>query len=153
MSAFTFDEYRLVAASEELREHLQKWIDADPFHSGKVGADFFIKQQTGSNSCVLLDKFGEPVFYFKTELALRVHIQFGPAETTADRERNREALTKGFAWLKQMAANLKVRQLIFGSENPLLIHFSKKRLGFHKSPFELVCPVTPTEPQTAQEKA
>lgn len=153
MAAFTFDEYRLVAASEELREHLQQWIDADPFHAGKVGTDFFIKKETGANACVLLDKFGEPVFYFKTELAMRVHIQFGPAATSEERERNREALTKGFGWLKQMAANLGVRQLVFSSENPLLRHFSGKRLGFHKSPFELVCPVTPTERPTTQEKA
>lgn len=151
---FTFQDYRLIPTTEEMREHLAAWIESDPEHRGKVHGDFFIKNDiAGENNFALLDKNGEVVFYFKMERALRIHIQFGPASTPEERERNREGMIHGFAWLRDLAHKSGFRHLFFESSTALLIRFCTKRLGFKKSPHELLCTLPPLKAQEAQEKA
>lgn len=157
MLGLTFEEYRLRPVNESDRAHLQKWIDADADHKGKVAPEFFmgLTPQGKPDPCIeaflVEDRNGEPVFYFRQMRALRVDIQFGPAATAADRHRNREALTAGFQWLYSRARFSGFRQMIFQSSVAPLIRFCEKRLGFYKSDTELVRGVAAPEPQQGQE--
>lgn len=83
--------------------------------------------------------------------AVELHIQFGPAEgervlkpvldrtpyrqetaamQTINRERTIAGLVRGMEWLELALAGAGVSALFFDSENPNLIRFSQKRLGF-----------------------
>lgn len=143
MSGFQFSHYTLRPAEEADRAHLAGFIAADAEHRDSVQPDFFLKPERGEECFLLLDNFGEPVFYFKMERALRIHIQFGPCASDEQRERNRTALKLGMAWLEQMAARSGHRQLIFESKFAPLIAFCKRRLGFRQSKDELVRNVAP----------
>lgn len=150
---FVFADYKLRLATEADRDHCAAWIEADADHRGKVTADFFIKPEKDIEKFVLENKFGEPAFYFRQMRALRLDIQFGPAETAGDREKNREDLRHGFEWLMQMCQEFGIRQLIFKSEDAKLIHFCENRFGFQKSPKELVCGIASSTPEKQQEKS
>lgn len=147
-NAYQFSDYQLRQTTEEDRELCQKWIDADPDHKG-MSADFFLSGDAGVECMVLVDKWGEPRFFFRQQRALRVHMQFPPDATRDEREKTREALTHGCGWLKHMASRHAYREIIFESTVLPLINFCKKRFGFRSSPNELVCPVEPFDPNQA----
>lgn len=149
---FKFSNYTLRAAEESDREHLAAWLARDPQHQDST-PDFFLKPEPGAECFVLLDRWGGVKFYFKMERALRVHIQFGPATTDEERKETREALHAGFGWLTEMGRKAGFRQIIFDSAFAPLIRFVEKRLGFKKSPNELVCGIThPATPAAAEIK-
>ena len=150
---FEFGQFRLRPAVEGDRALLEQWIEADPFHRGEVRAGFFLERAPGVDAWALEDASGHVVFYFKTEVAARVHIQFGPAETTADRERNRDAMVDGLAWIEgQMAAN-GFREILFDSRNPVLIRTAEKRMGFVRSPDDLRRAIGAGRPQGSVESS
>src|SRR5258708_34626599 len=74
-NGFTFDGYTVRPATEKDRPYLQLQIDADPFHGGRMTADFFLKLQPRGNSWALENADGRSVFYFKTPTAARIPIQ------------------------------------------------------------------------------
>lgn len=129
--------YRLRPVTEQDRPLLQLWIDADPFHAGRVLPDFFLRLQPGEGAWAFEDAMERVVFYLKTQNAARLHIQFGPSRTADDRERNREALLLGVEWLeRQLAANL-FHEMVFDSVNPALMRHAKRRLAFQDVPGEM----------------
>ncbi len=134
---FQFDGYTLRQTTERDRALLDGWIAADPFHAGRVLPDFFLKNLPGEDSWALEDSSGHVVFYFKTQTATRIHIQFGPAESDAERDRNRIAMTKGLAWLENVLSANNFREILFESQNRPLRILATHGLGFTASRGEL----------------
>jgi hypothetical protein len=131
---FTFSKYDLRPIAESDREHLTAAIARDRQHRDTVTPEFFLKPEAGMESMVLVSH-DETMFYFMMERALRLHIQFC---VTSDAEKNKQAMSDGFLWLREMAKANGFRQLIFDSKFPPLIRFCE-RFGFKPSPDGLVC--------------
>ena len=150
---FQVGPYLLRAATERDRALLEQWIAADPWHREHVTADFFLLRVPGEDAWALEDHTGRVVFYFKTQTSCRVHIQFAPGQTAADRTRNREALETGTAWLVAALAANHFREVVFDSRNPPLIASAKRRLGFVVAPDDLRLAIGPPRPREAQVEA
>lgn len=131
MTCFRFADYTLRQVEAADREQLERWIAADPHHRDTAKAEFF--------QLVLEDAAGA-CYYVELEPAMRVHIQFGPSATQAERERTMRALGAGMKWLRAEMGGRGVKQLIFSSSFRPLIAFCVKRLGFRRSLTELLCP-------------
>jgi hypothetical protein len=63
-------------------------------------------------------------------IAAEVFIQFMPCTTDEDRERTRQALIEGTAWLAPVLEQSGAEEMFFDSRQPKLIAFCQKRLGF-----------------------
>ena len=137
-----FGGYTLRATTEADRALADEWIAADPFHRDTTTADFFLGTEPGSEAFVLEDAEGK-VFFIRLTRAMRIDIQFSPPVSIEARERTRDALTVGVEWLADALAKTGCRELIFESQNPALIRASEKRLGFRRSPGELVRAIGP----------
>jgi hypothetical protein len=129
--------------TESDRETLKAWIEADPDHRGRVIPDFFIPPDPEKNpeaaarwaeqvtSCLFEDHAG-PVLFARFTCAMRVDIQFNPAE----RVRTAIMLPQGFSWLLSQARQAHFSQVIFDSQDARLITFCDKKFGFKSSPNE-----------------
>jgi hypothetical protein len=125
-----------------------EWTAADPDHRGKIDPEFWLEQRPGMDSVVVEDQSG-PVFFFKTCLLVerkqvmereqdeediriiaQVFIQFMPCATEEDRERTRQALMEGTAWLAPVLEQSGAEEMFFDTRQPKLIAFCQKRLGF-----------------------
>src|SRR4051812_21095854 len=126
---YKFSEYTLRPVTLEDREHAAQWIAADPDHAGRVSPDFFVNPEPEAECFLLQDKWGEPIFYFKMERAVRLHIQFGPTANKDDRLRTMAALEAGLNWLERSSAKAGIRQIIFSSTFAPLVRFCQKHLG------------------------
>lgn len=133
---YRFGPYTLRMATAADAELCEKWIARDHWHKDKVSADFFLKEEPGIGCYVLEDHEG-PIFFFRTENTIRIHMQFDGCSAAATRERNREALLYGMDWLGMQLAAKGIVEMTFDSENPLLRASACKRLGFYKEPGEL----------------
>jgi hypothetical protein len=134
---FHFDGYTLRLTEERDRPLLTTWIAADPNHAGRVLPDFFLRNPPGEDCWALEDVAGHVVFYFKTQTAVRLHIQFGPAETEAERAVNREAMLCGMRWLETRLCANNFREMVFQSDNRILRIFATHELGFREARGEL----------------
>lgn len=143
---FHFDEYIVRPMSERDREYLDTLIEADAYHKGQMTPDYFLNLLPGEDAWALEDEQGNVIFYFKTQTAVRVSIQFTAGKTADERRRNRTALTKGLAWIETMLRQNHFREMIFDTKGPQLAAFAKKRLGFTASTCELVRPISPPKP-------
>jgi hypothetical protein len=143
---FHFDEYVVRPMSERDRDYLDTLIEADAFHKGRMTPDYFLSLLPGEDAWALEDMQGNVLFYFKTQTAVRVSIQFAGAETAEEKSRNRTALTKGLAWIEAMLRQNHFREMIFDTQGPELAAFAKRRLGFRASSCELVRPISPPRP-------
>jgi len=146
-----FSSYELRPATEKDREEIATWIAADPDHRDLVKPEFFYQSEPGAE-CYRLDDSKGHVFYFKMTRALRVDIQFGPASSTEERERNRQALTDGFAWLLALANKSTIREVIFDSTVGFLRGFCHKHFGFRQSPNEMKCIIPSSEASNSAKK-
>jgi hypothetical protein len=63
-------------------------------------------------------------------ITAEVFIQFMPCATEEDRERTRQALIEGTAWLVPVLEQSGAEEIFFDSRQPKLIAFCQKRLGF-----------------------
>jgi hypothetical protein len=138
---FTFGEYTLRRIQESDRELVSQWIAADPHHAGRVLPDFFLRNIDGEDSWAVEDGEGYVVFYFKTQTAVRLHIQFAPGEEKGDRDRNRKALTEGLDWLEEQLGRNRFREMCFDTPNPILSIFARRDLGFSSVKGELSRPI------------
>jgi hypothetical protein len=130
---FYFDNYVVRPVTEKDRAYLDTLIAADPYHQDRMDADYFLKLQPGEDAWALEDQTGKVLFYFKTQTAVRLSMQFATAETSADKTRNRIALLKGLAWIEaQLRAN-NFRELLFESDAPELMAMAKRRMGFKET--------------------
>lgn len=150
---FQFNEFKLRAATPADEVWLKAAIEADDDHRGRVKPAFFTEQLTGRAECMVIeDAEGAPVFAFRMERAIRLHIQFQPATTTEERQRIGAALTEGFLWLREAAQASGFREILFQSTVAPLVRFCSKRFGFTRSTSELVCPIGAPTPQERAEK-
>lgn len=135
---FGFGQFRMRPTSERDRQLLEQAIAADPDHRGRVSSDFFLDHLPGEDGWAIENATGRVVFYLKTQVGCRLHSQFVSDATAEDREQNREALVQGLDWLEgQLGAN-EFREMIFSSVHPPLIAAAIRRMGFRRSPNELV---------------
>jgi len=145
--AVKIGSYTLRPATERDRDLIAIWIEGDPDHRDWATPDFFLGKRPedgeaaagipGRECFAVEDARGNTVFYVLMTRALRLHVQFGPDETTAQRERNADALREGFGWLERGAAGSGIWEILFSSTNDPLITFAKRRLRFNSSPNEL----------------
>jgi hypothetical protein len=143
---FHFDQYIVRPMNEGDREYLGSLISEDAYHKGQITPDYFLKLVPGEDAWAFEDEQGNIVFYFKTQVAVRLSIQFANSKTSEERSRNRTALMKGFAWIESMFRQNRFRQIIFDTQGPELTAFAKRRLGFRESPMELLREVSPLIP-------
>jgi len=142
MSTFRFGPYTLRPATAEDEQLLAGWIAADDDHRDRLTPSFWTEKHKGLDTMMLEDGQGH-IFALRIERLARLHIQFAPATTEADRERLRDALTEGCEWLAHSLAAVGIRELVFESRVARLVAFSLRRLGFRRSPDELVRTILP----------
>lgn len=106
------------------------WIDADPHHRGKTLPSFF----EAAKDCFLLHDEHAPVFFLKLSRAVRLDVQFAPG----DRIRTRRGLHEGFPPLAAILAATGAEEVLFAADTELLARSMEKRMGFKRSPHELV---------------
>jgi hypothetical protein len=140
---FHFDQYIVRPMNEGDREYLGSLISEDAYHRGHMTPDFFLKLVPGEDAWALEDEQGHVELYFKTQVVVRLSIQFAHSKTNEERSRNRTALMKGFAWIESMFRQNKFRQIIFDTQGPELTAFAKRRLGFRESEKELLREIAP----------
>jgi hypothetical protein len=147
-NTFTFDGYTVRPARETDRAYLSALIEADPYHRGRMDADFFLKTTPGEDSWALEDEQGKVVFYFKTITAVRLAIQFPQVNGMADRARHGAALLRGMLWIEGILRGNHFHELLFDTEGPQLRSFARQRLGFTETPMLLSKPLdTPKPPR------
>jgi hypothetical protein len=129
---FHFDNYVVRPVSERDRAYLETLIAADQYHHDQMDADYFLKLRPGEDAWALEDERGKVLFYFKTQTAVRLSIQFTEAETSAEKTRNRIALLKGLAWIEARLAANSYREILFQTEGPELTAMAKRRMGFRE---------------------
>lgn len=136
-NVFHFGQYTLRPATEADRAITEEWIDRDPFHKGLLDGKFFTQDEAGVGTYVVEDADGR-IFFLRTENAIRLQMQFSPSETQEQRDRIRDALIDGFSWISMELAKRGVTEILYRSKNPMLIRITEKRLGFQRSPQEMV---------------
>lgn len=146
---FEFNGYKIRPATKEDLDLAAKFVEGCDDHRGRVAPEFFVTQQ-GCACFVMEDETG-PIFFFRTERVMRLHIQFGPATTRDEKHRNAVALIEGFAWLCQAALKAGYQEIISETPSKELAKFSKERFGFQESPNELVCGIVPPQPNQGVE--
>lgn len=150
---FHFDEYIVRPMGERDREYLDKLIEEDAYHKGRMTPDYFLNLLPGEDAWALEDEQGTVLFYFKTQTAVRVSIQFTGSKTAEEKKRNRNALVKGLAWIETMLRQNHFREMIFDTQGPELERFARRRLGFRKSSSELIHQICPAIPRRPVERA
>lgn len=132
IETFSFSGFTLRPATYLDRQLAQAWTFADPYHKD-VSPDFWIEQRIGRDSYLLTDAKG-PVFFFKLErltgTRVMCHIQFMPEVELDTRDRTRSGLMLGLHWIQKVLEINGVKSLEFDGDNPGLIRFAKRRLGF-----------------------
>jgi hypothetical protein len=145
-STFTFSpNFTLRPAGDDDRQLAEQWTQADPEHAGVVDPGFWLQQDVGQDSYILLDKEGA-IFFWKGilkcldpagKLGVEMHMQFPPEGGTYHsigaanlRARIRIGMVLGLHWLEQMLKRANVAEVYFESKNLNLIFFCKKHLGF-----------------------
>jgi hypothetical protein len=130
---FHFDNYVVRPITERDRGYLGDLIAGDPHHADCMDADFFLKLRPGEDAWAMEDERGKVLFYFKTQTAVRLSMQFAEAEDSAAKTRNRIALLKGLAWIEaQLRAN-SFREILFQTDGPELAKMAIRRMGFRES--------------------
>jgi hypothetical protein len=132
--SYSFDGYTVRPVREQDRKYLENLISADPFHKGRMTADFFLNLEPGEDAWALEDEQGGVIFYFRTSTVVRMAIQFGASGTRLDRARNQLGLIKGLRWIEQMFRQNKFTEIIFDSEGDALRQFARRHLGFSDRP-------------------
>jgi len=150
-ASFTFDGYTVRPVTERDRPYLDQQIEADPYHHGRMDADYFLKLQPGEDAWALEDEQGKVVFYFKTATAVRLSIQFPPTSDADDKMHNREGMLRGMAWIEGMFRANRFREILFDTEGVELANFAKKRLGFTEATGLLTHPIGPVTPPKSHE--
>lgn len=147
--SFSFDGYTVRPLTEQDRPYLDLQIAADEYHRDRMTADFFLKLQPGEDAWALEDSQGMVVFYFKTETACRIHIQFMAGSDHAAKRKNAYALLGGLTWLEGILRSNRFRELLTDIDSPQLREFCQKHLGFQESPKLLSKPLsTQVRPKT-----
>lgn len=141
--------------TEADRALLAVWISREPDHRGVVTPDMFIAPQPELETdpekrallekkvqlyhdCMFCDELGE-VLAVRFSTAMRIGVQFNPWE----KMRTAKMMLPAMAWLIEQARTANMTEVIFESVTPSLISFCEKRLGFMKSPNEVVCKFCP----------
>lgn len=147
---FHFDNFVVRPVGEQDRTYIETLIESDPFHTGRMDADFFLKLQPGEDAWAIENQQGQVQFYFKTQTACRVSMIFAHADNSEQKTKNRIALMKGLAWIEaQLVAN-SFREILFDTEGPELKQMAKRRMGFLEAPNDLRRPLASPRVQEAR---
>lgn len=95
---FEFDGYKLRTATENDEPLARVWTREDEYHRD-IDPQFWLEKDKGTETFVLEGADGEPLFFLRVDKAVRLRIQFAPGSGKEHRERMREALTRGLAFL------------------------------------------------------
>jgi len=108
---------------------LQSWIDADPSHSVKEAADWWVFG--GYLHFKLVDEQGTTMFvrFDREGDLLRLHTQFAPVEEVSE-TRVAKAISQAIPEFSSYAKLDNVAGIITESSSPKLIAFLCGRLGF-----------------------
>jgi len=140
---FQFGKYKVRLATESDAPLIAAWIAADPDHRAKgMEPEFFYEFEAGVGCYALCDEEG-PVYFWRTSNVVRLDAQFGPAQSEADRARNRNALVDGMDWLATMCAARGAVEILFDSAAPLLRSLAIHVMGCDALPGELVRSLAP----------
>lgn len=133
-------------ATTEDKPRLAEMIAKDPYHAGKLTPEFFLGEiwdavnskwlKDPTIECAAVEDDDGTVFYVRYNRAFRMSIQF-------DKDlkfRNRKSLLEAFPVFKNMAKTSGFKEIVFDSESPALVAFTKKRMGFKASP-DYVLPI------------
>lgn len=145
-----FDTFTVRPIEERDRVFLSNLIASDPYHAGIMDADYFLKLVPGEDAWAVEDEHGEVVFYFKTQTAVRLSLQFTQGETPTARERNRRAMLHGMAWIEAQLRSNNFREILFQTDGPALAAMAKRRMGFREGAGELFRGIPASNPQQAQ---
>lgn len=129
-TTFTFGGYLVRPVTERDRAYLKECIARDKYHRERMTPDFFLKLKPGQDAWALEDKSGKVVFYFRTDTAVRFHVQFTDADTLAAKRRNSMGMIEGLAWLVGVLRQNHFHELITELDSPELQVFAKRHLGF-----------------------
>lgn len=132
-TVFHFDNYVVRPVGEQDRQYMETLIKADEYHAERMDADFFLNLKPGEDAWALEDEQGKIVFYFKTQTAVRLSMQFARAETSKEKTKNRIALLKGLAWIEAQLRSNCFREILFQVDGPELMAMAKRRMGFRES--------------------
>jgi hypothetical protein len=143
---FHFDNYVVRPIAETDRVYLDSLIEADGYHKDRMSADYFLSLLPGEDAWAMEDEQGNVLFYFKTQTAVRLSLQFTQGETPEEKTRNRVGLLKGMAWIEGMLRQNHFREILFQTDGPQLTAMAKRRMGFRESSGELVREITPPQP-------
>lgn len=134
MSQFTFDGYTVRSVESRDSDYINQLIEADPYHRGRMTAEFFTQLLPGEDAWALEDPLGRVLFYFKTSVACRIDIQFAGQS----KHENMFGLLRGMAWLEGVLVRNRFRELFFDPDGPELAQFAKRRLGFVEATPKLI---------------
>ncbi|SRR5260370_28643810 len=119
-------------ATEQDRETIKKWLDADPVHRDLVTADFWLpslnEDERKGTKCITVEDENGVAFFLRCENIMRVYVQF-PPEEERDSERIKSALQRSFMFVAAGAKKLGYKSMIFDSVSKPLIRFFNK-FGF-----------------------
>lgn len=141
MAQHRFANYLLRMTGPEDLKLATEWTAADADHAGRVDPRFWLERDAHGESWLLHDAEG-PLFFFKAvrfesqgQNILELHVQFSPVPEPIDpwthrhhRVRTARALVDGTQWLERTVQAF--HEMWFDSNNPVLIHFCEKHLGF-----------------------
>lgn len=136
LPVYKFEGYTFRPATEDDQPLSRLWNMLDPEHKWEMQyPDYWIEQNDQVNSYVLEDAMGI-LFFVKSIRHLgqevEITLQFDRRCGNVSKDRVREGLLAGFAWLKKALPMNGFKALYFVSKNPDLIQFTEKRLGFVK---------------------
>lgn len=122
--------------TEKDKEQLEKWVAADPDHSGLLTADFWIPPRDAEGNkipgtkCMSVEDENGVAFYLRLDNVMRVYVQF-PPDAERDSERIKKALEGSFLTIAGNAHKLGYKEMIFNSVSKSLIRFFRK-FGFNE---------------------
>lgn len=127
---FTFGKYLVRPVTEQDREYLKECIAKDEYHRERFTPNFFLRLRPGQDAWALEDENGKVVFYFRTDTAVRFHIQFTDSDSLTAKRRNAAAMIEGLAWLVGVLRGNRFHEIITDPDSPELQVFTKRHLGF-----------------------
>ena len=127
-------EYQFRPAVEADEAMAAEWIEADDDHRGRVGAPFWTEKGPGIETRILYRKQTQPLFFFRLERTVRIHIQFASPSAGVSKAELSRALESGIAWLSMALGAGAIHELVFESTTKLLRRFCIGRLKFEPEP-------------------
>lgn len=139
-----FEGYTLRDTEQKDSAQLGEWIAADAVHAGVLSPAFFLGEDDGRVTALVLEDRHGPIVYIRIARCARVAIQFPPEprgkpipDLFKHRAKLRNALIKGMAFLEVGLSRAGCSEWIFDTQSDNLRRLVTKRMGFAASPNEM----------------